>query len=264
MKYVLLTGSSGGIGNTIAKLLLDNGYYVMGADLAKPLIVDKNYKHFMLDLTNEESVKLLKEEVLSLTDKIDAVINTVGIYRMESVVEGSVKDFRKILDINVMSSFIINKTFIPLLNKNGKIINLTSEIAIYSPQPFMAYYACSKKALDSYSDVLRRECNYLGIKVIKIQSGSMSTNMLPSAEKEFDSFIESTSYFKMPLTKLKYMMDKELKKTNDPIILAKLVVKILKKNNPRIKYRVKNSFALRFMNILPNRLQDYIYRRVIN
>lgn len=264
MKYILLTGSCGGIGEAILKKLLENGYYCFGADIKKSNTIHERYEHFILDLTNEESVKLLKEEIESKSIKLDAVINTVGIYKMASVVEGDATSFRKILDINIMSSFLINKTFIPMLNKNGKIINLTSELANYSPQPFMAYYAVSKKALDAYSDVLRRECNYLGIKVVKIQSGSMSTQMLPNASKEFDSFISSTAYFTTPLTKLKYMMDKELKKTNDPLILANLIIKILNKKNPKLCYRVKNSFALRFMNILPNRLQDYIYKRVIN
>ena len=70
----------------------------------------------------------------------------------------------------------------PLLRKGSRIVNLTSEVAKYTPQPFQGYYNISKIALDNYNDVLRRECNYLGIKVVKIQSGSMNMRSLFSAE----------------------------------------------------------------------------------
>ena len=59
------------------------------------------------------------------------------------------------------------------------------------------------------------------------------------------------------------MMDRELKKSNDPAIIAKLIVKILKKKNPRIRYKKKNSFALSFMGHLPEKWQDKIYKSVI-
>ena len=151
----------------------------------------------------------------------------------------------------------------PLLIKGSRIINLTSELARYTPQPFQGYYNLTKIALDKYTDVLRRECNYLGIKVIKIQSGSMSTPLLKTADSEFNEMVDESKHFKQPLTKLKYMMDRELKKSNDPKLIAKLVVKILKKKYPRIVYRKKNSFALSFIGHLPEKCQDKIYQRVI-
>ena len=58
-------------------------------------------------------------------------------------------------------------------------------------------------------------------------------------------------------------MDKELKKQNDPILVSKVVLKILKKKNPKICYKVKNSFALSFMGHLPEKWQDNIYSKVI-
>jgi short-subunit dehydrogenase len=151
----------------------------------------------------------------------------------------------------------------PLLKNGSRIINLTSEVARYTPQPFQGYYNISKVALDQYNDVLRRECNYLGIKVIKVQSGSMSTPLLKTANNEFDEMVTNSAHFKAPLTKFKYMMDRELKKTNNPDIIAKLVIKILKKKNPKIRYRKKNSFALSFMGHLPEKMQDGIYKKVI-
>ena len=58
-------------------------------------------------------------------------------------------------------------------------------------------------------------------------------------------------------------MDNELKKQNDPKIIGKLVVKILRKKKPKIRYKVKNSFKLAVMGALPESLQDKIYTKVI-
>ncbi len=150
-----------------------------------------------------------------------------------------------------------------LLEKGSRIINLTSEVAKGSPQPFQGYYNLSKICLDRYTDVLRRECNYLGIKVIKVQSGSMATPMLKTANDNFEVMANNSEHFKEPLFKLKYMMDRELKKSNDPAIIAKLIVKILKKKNPRICYRKKNSVSISFIANLPEKWQDTIYKSVI-
>ncbi len=144
-----------------------------------------------------------------------------------------------------------------------RIINMSSEVAGYSPQPFMAYYSVTKKMVSSYTDVLRRECNYIGVKVVKIESGALKTNMLPSANKEYEEFVKRTKYFVSPLTKLKKMMTRELEKTNDPNKLALKFVKMLEKKNPKITYRYKRSLGLRFVNLLPEKLQDKVYKLVI-
>ena len=59
-------------------------------------------------------------------------------------------------------------------------------------------------------------------------------------------------------------MDRELKKKRDPSIISKKIIKILKKKNPKICYRVKNSFALSFVGHLPEKMQDNIYKKVIS
>ena len=121
----------------------------------------------------------------------------------------------------------------------------------------------TKIALDAYNDALRREANYIGIKVIKIQSGSMATPMLNNANDEYQELVNNSQYFKKPLTKFKYMMDRELKKQNNPDTIAKVIIKILKKKNPRICYRIKNSFKLSLMGHLPEKWQDSIYKKII-
>ena len=262
-KYVLLTGANGGIGKQTLDELLNNGYEVIALDVTNSNIRKTSAQFIKCDVTNKEDIANAFLKIKEITNELYAIINTVGVFKMESIIEGSEEDFRKIFEINFFGVYSLNKTMFPLLTKGSRIINLTSEVARYSAQPFQAYYNLTKITLDKYSDILRRECNYLGIKVVKVQSGSMNTTMLTKANNEFEEMVNNSQHFEKPLRKLKYMMDRELRKTNNPLIIARLISKILKKKNPKILYRKKNSFALWFIGHLPEKWQDEIYKSVI-
>ena len=262
-KVVLLTGANGGIGKQTLLQLIEAGYDVISLDIANNNIADIKTTFIKCDVTKEEDINKAHEAIKTITDKLYAIVNTVGIFMMQSIIEGSTTDFEHIFNVNFFGIYKLDKAMFDLLEKGSRIINLTSEVARYSPQPFQGYYNLSKIVLDKYTDVLRRECNYLGIKVIKVQSGSMATPMLSAANNDFEKMVTKSDNFKEPLTKLKYMMDRELKKSNDPAIMAKLIVKILNKKHPKIRYRKKNSFALSFIGHLPQKWQDNIYKRVI-
>ena len=262
-KYVLLTGANGGIGKQTLLHLIEAGYEVISLDISSSNITDIATTFIKCDITNIDDINKARDVIKGITSKLYAIVNTVGIFMMQSIIEGSTTDFEHIFNVNFFGIYKLNKTMFDLLEKDSRIINLTSEVAKYSPQPFQAYYNLSKICLDRYTDALRRECNYLGIKVIKVQSGSMATPMLKTANDDFEEMANNSKRFKEPLFKLKYMMDRELKKSNNPEIMAKLLVKILNKKNPRIRYRKKNSLALSLMGHLPEKWQDKIYKRVI-
>ena len=262
-KYVLLTGANGGIGKSTLLHLIEEGYEVISLDISNSNISDVPTTFIKCDITSEEDIDKAHDVIKDITNNLYAIVNTIGIFMMQSIIEGSVSDLEKIFKVNFFGIYKLNKIMFDLLDKGSRIINLTSEVAKGSPQPFQGYYNLSKICLDKYSDVLRRESNYLGIKVIKIQSGSMVTSMLKTANDNFEEMANNSKRFKEPLFKLKYMMDRELKKSNDPAIIARLIIKILKKKNPRICYRKKNSFPISFIAKLPEKWQDTIYKSVI-
>ena len=262
-KYVLLSGANGGIGKKILEQLIQDGYEVVALDISNSNIKGLKVDFIKCDVSSKKDIENAFVSVKQITNELYTIINTVGVFKMQSIIEGSEDDFRKAFEINFFGIYSLNKAMFPLLNKGSRIINLTSEVARYTPQPFQGYYNLTKIVLDKYTDVLRRECNYLGIKIIKVQSGSMNTSMLNKANDEFDEMVNKSNHFEKPLRKLKYMMDRELKKSNNPVIIAELISKILKKKNPRILYRKKNSFALWFIGHLPETWQDEIYKGVI-
>ena len=262
-KYVLLSGANGGIGHHILKSLLEAGYKVISLDINDSNVKDMSTTFVKCDVTKKEDLDNAYNKIKEITPNLFAIVNTIGIFKMQSIIEGSEEDFKKIFDINFFGVYSLNKKMFDLLQKGSKIVNLTSELAKYSPQPLQAYYNLTKITLDKYTDSLRRECNYLGIKVIKVQSGSMKTGMLGTANDDFEKMANESIYFSKPMRKLKHIMDNEITKQNDPSIMGKLIVRILSKKNPKMRYKIKNSFKLALMGALPESIQDKIYTKVI-
>lgn len=259
-EYILITGASGGLASSVISLVKDK-YHIIATDL----VINNNadYFSFPCDITKDDDINKLYNFVLSKTSKLYAIINLAGIFKMDSVTEGDIDKLKKVMEVNFYGTYRINQKFIPILDKGSKIINCTSELASFSAIPFNGFYTLSKVTLSNYSDTLRRELNYLGIKVVKVEAGSFKTNLLNKPSGDYDALVNNTKYYKKELGKLKKMMDGELNKTHDPIIFAKVIKKILNKKNPKICYHVKRSVKLRIMNMLPNKVQDNIYKNVI-
>jgi len=262
-KTILVTGASGGIGKATVINLLEKGYKVIGVDIINSDIKNENYSFLQCDLSSFDNIELLKNEVNKLTNHLDGIMNLAGIFKLQTMLEGNDDDFKKIIDVNFYAAYKINKELLPILDKGSKIIIFSSEVARYSPQPFNGYYALSKIILDKYADILRRELNYLGIKVIKVQSGAIKTGLLDGVNAQYEETVNKTKYHRKPLIKLKKLMDDEIKKRVDPKIVSNTLVKIYEKKHPKILYKIKNSLKLRILNALPEKIQDYIYINVI-
>ena len=264
MEYVVVTGANGGLGYSLSKMLSEKGYFVYGIDIVGNRLSDiDNLKFIECDLSNPIDIDNVVSIIKSDNVRIKAIYNLCGIFKMESVIEGDSESFEKIIRINFLSMYYINKVLFPYLDKGSTIINMSSEVARYSCLPFQSYYTITKKMVECYSDDLRREANYLGIRVVKVQSGSLNTTMLSRASNEFDNLKTSTKYFENQLQKMKFIMDNELSKAHDVDNLSKLLVKIIEKKRVKLIYRYKNSFKLKLLGILPERLQDKIFLKLV-
>ncbi len=269
MKYALFTGAAGGLGGASALALIEKGWTVFAADYDEVALSKKaNIQGFVpikVDITDMASIENAKKEVLKWTDKLDAVINFAGIHSMGSLIEGDiVKTVERMVDINVLGMVRINRVFFDMVKKgNGRIINCSSECGWMKAQPFNGPYAMTKYAVEGYTDSLRRELLFQGIKCIKIQPGSFKTQMHGQATAAFDKMIANTQYYKGTLTKMKPMMTVELKMANDPKYLVQAVVEACEAENPKTLYRVKNSKLLGSLEFMPNKLIDVIYTALL-
>ncbi len=263
MQFILITGAFGGLGHAATKLLAQNNYTVFAGD---KIINETTFKGLsvipiQLDVTDDNSVNNAAQKIHEYTDTLAAIINGAGIISMQDMIEGEENTFRNVLEINFWGAYKINRAFFSFLKpKYSKIINITSEVARYSPHPFNGYYAISKTALDSYNDCLRRELQLLSLSVVKVQSGSFKTNILKDTNKSFDRLLNESALYGKKLSKMAKLLYDETNKTNNPVKFARLILKIVSKKHPKICYKIANSFKLRLLNILPQSIQDKIYK----
>lgn len=263
MKNVLITGGASGMGRATALKLKDNGYHVFSLDIKKSEEVD-NITQIIADVTSEESLKSAFEIVSSKVDSLDAVINFAGIIMMNSLFEISEEEYVKIFNVNVFGAFRVNKIFLPLLIKNkGKIIVTTSELASEKILPFNAIYSISKKSLDAYTEGLRMEANLLGIKVITLRPGAVSTGLIDNSNKTLDNLEANTLIYKNITTKFKKIVDSEQGKTIPAEKVGALVYKILSKKHTKLIYSINTSFKLKILNFLPERLRLSIIKNLL-
>lgn len=159
-KVVLITGASRGIGKATAIDFASKDYDVVinynsakdKAEEVEKKIKDK-YKVETIcikaDVSNEQDVKNMVEEVIAKFGKIDVLVNNAGIAIDKEIPERTVEDFQKTLNTNLIGPFLMSREVAKYMLKEnkGKIINVSSSSGIDGYVPMSIDYDCSKAAL---------------------------------------------------------------------------------------------------------------------
>lgn len=263
-RTVLVTGAAGGLGRAVCSRLALLGYRVLACDLSEFPSDDERIVSMRLDVTDDVSVSECVARAREYTDCLYAVINLAGVFLMTTLSEGGSDELSRALEVNVVGMCRFNSAVLPLLRpKKSRIINMSSEIGRYSPQPFNGPYAVSKHAVDTYTDVLRRELMFVGIPVCKIQAGSFGTQMLTAAKAQYDRLLADTALYRHELTVLAPIMTGELNKGYDPEIFARMIGRQLARRRPKRCVRIRNSFKLSLLDALPEGAQDAAYKAAL-
>ena len=262
MKSVLITGAGGGMGQAAVKALKDRGYRVFALDI-KPIAAEENIVPICADITSEESVFSAFEQVRAVTDHLDAVVHYAGIYMLHSLVEMEKQDFQRIFHINVQGVFLVNRTFLPLLQKDSRILMITSELAPLDPLPFTGIYAVTKAALDKYAYSLAMELQLLGIRVSVLRAGAVQTDMLGVSTAALDRFCQNTKLYTCNAKRFKRVVERVEARCIPPEKIAAKTANILAKRNPRFAYHINRNPLLLLLNSLPKRLQLFVIRQIL-
>jgi NAD(P)-dependent dehydrogenase (short-subunit alcohol dehydrogenase family) len=267
-KIALVTGAGGGLGHATVERLVANGWKVFAADISKDLLRtsmhDPDVVPVVMDVTDGESIQSAYDAVASQTDRLDGIVNFAGIMGVGSLTDIPEERLARILDINVMGTYRVNKKFFPLVEAaKGRIVNLSSETGWQSAAPFNGPYAMSKHAIEAYSTSLRRELALLDVKVITIQPGAFRTNMVAGIEQAFTAAEAETPKFAQVLRKLKALAGKEIESARDPDILAQVIDTALTAKRPKPVYSVKPDRLRSSLERLPLRAADGLYLAVL-
>ena len=259
---VLVTGAYGGMGKATVKALKERGFYVFALD-RRVGESEEGVMPIEADITDSESLLRAFDAVSGLTEELCAIVHFAGIYMLDSLVEVADGDFERAFKINLGGAFLMNKIFLPLLRENSRIVITTSELAALDPLPFTGIYAVTKGALDKYAYSLRMELQLKGIKVSVLRAGAVNTGMLGVSTDALDRFCEKTELYSCNAARFKKIVESVEARSVEPSKIAKRVIKILGKRNPRFAYSINRNPLLLLLNALPKGLQFFAIRQVL-
>jgi len=267
MKFALMTGATGGLGQHCVRRMAGSGRWtVFAAGTNRQKLAEfscmPNVIPIEVNITDPAAVESAHELIKNHCGQLDAVINLAGQTAFGSAVEGDpAGQAEHLLQVNVLGMIRINSVFFDLIRRpGGRVINCSSETGWMTAQPFATPYVLSKRAVEGYNDCLRRELMFLGIAVIKIQPGTFQTGLTGRICQDYQATLESTRYSKALLTRLQPLMLHELRHNPDPDRLARTVMKALETRRPKIRYRVATGWLLLMLELLPEKGVDLLYR----
>ena len=261
-KFVLVTGAFGGMGEKVVSQLLSRGYSVIALD--KTVKESKEHVYpIQVDITDENSVISAFNKVKEITHSLYGVVHFAGIYMLDSLVEISCEEFERILKCNFYGAFMVNKTFLPLLERGSKILITTSELAPLAPLPFTGLYAVTKGALDKYAFSLRMELQLLDISVSVLRAGAVDTGMIGVSTTALDNFCKKTKLYSCNAKRFKSIVDRVEARKIAPEKIAKKVQKIIEKKRPKFAYKINRNPLLLLLSLMPQKFQFWVIKKIL-
>jgi len=165
-KAAIVTGASRGIGRAITEKLLKSGYNVLGvyenrSDKAKELESKfPNVKMIQADIGESKNAKFIVDKAIKEFGSIDVLINNAGIFLGGFINDFPLKKWKRIIDVNLTSKYLLSKYSIPYLKKstNGVIVNISSRFGLdkYN-QPYCIAYGVTNAGINNFTAGLARE-----------------------------------------------------------------------------------------------------------
>lgn len=203
-KTVIVTGGSGGIGSGICLKLSEAWNVVVhynsdakAADSVVEQIESRGGYAICVqgDLSEEEAVVKLFDAADAEFGDVHAVIANSGIGGGSAVEHSTLTDFRRLLDINVVSAFLTLREAARRLVDGGSIVFVSSQLA-ERPREGTGLYSASKAAIDAMLVSMSRELGDREIRVNSVRPGATEPGMFAKSEEERKEFFRNLSPFK--------------------------------------------------------------------
>ncbi|RAK78434.1 NAD(P)-binding protein [Aspergillus fijiensis CBS 313.89] len=205
----------------MARQLLSEGHdiYVTSRDVARLKELQTMGAHtFNLDVTSSKSIKALSDSITAL----DVLINNAGCLPSGRLREATIEEVEMCFRTNAFSAITMTNAFLPQLRASKGIVVNHGSITADLPLLGFGVYSASKAALAALNDILRHELAPLGIRVVYLRSGFISTPLLATTESN-----------QVGATPLSSSYQHFIKKAIDRGVFAKKVVRKLLENRAR-------------------------------
>ena len=191
-KNIIVTGATGGIGNSIVEELISQGANVLATGtkaekLEKLKNNFNNVKIIKFDISQHEKIEeFINNATDQLGGKLDCIINNAGITMDNLSIRMSLEEWNKVIEINLTSTFLMSKYSIKkmLKNKSGKIVNITSVVG-HTGNVGQANYTASKAGIVAMSKSLAIEYAKKNININCISPGFIKTSMTDQIDEKY-------------------------------------------------------------------------------
>ncbi len=197
-KNIIVTGASGGIGQSIIKKLNDSGANILASGTRVEKLEElkskfSNIKILKFDISQSDKIEEFIENATSeLGGTLNCIVNNAGITQDNLAIRMSFEEWKKVIDLNLTSTFLLSKFSIKkmLKNKSGKIINITSVVG-HTGNLGQANYTASKAGVVAMSKSLAIEYAKKNININCISPGFIKTAMTEKLDEKFKEIILS-------------------------------------------------------------------------
>ncbi len=215
-KNIIVTGASGGIGNSIIEKLSQGGANILASGTRVEKLDElkdkfRNIKTLKFDISLVDKIEsFIENATKELGGNLDGVVNNAGVTQDNLAIRMSLEEWQKVIDVNLTSTFLISKFSIKkmLKNKSGKIVNITSVVG-HTGNLGQANYTASKAGIIAMSKSLAIEYAKKNININCISPGFIKTAMTDKLDDKFKESIIS----KIPSARL-----------GDPVDIANAVL----------------------------------------
>jgi NAD(P)-dependent dehydrogenase (short-subunit alcohol dehydrogenase family) len=175
-RVAVVTGTSSGIGDAVARRLAAAGFRVFGASRKAPADPVSGIEHVSIDVDDDSSVRGGVADVLRDAGRIDLLVNNAGYLCAGAVEEISIDDAKAQFETNYFG--VVRMSSAVLLGmrerRRGHIITVSS-LAGLVPVPYWGHYNASKFAVEGLMETLRHEVRPFGIQVAMVEPGNIKT-----------------------------------------------------------------------------------------
>ncbi len=197
-KNIIVTGATGGIGNSIVKKLSEAGANIIatGTKVNKLEEIKKKFSNLRIlpfDISQNDKVEnFIEQASKELGGNLDCIINNAGITNDNLAIRMTLEEWKKVIDLNLTSTFLMCKYAIKkmLKNKKGKIVNITSVVG-HTGNLGQSNYTASKAGLIGMSKSLALEYAKKNININCISPGFIKTAMTDKIDEKFKEIIIS-------------------------------------------------------------------------
>jgi NAD(P)-dependent dehydrogenase (short-subunit alcohol dehydrogenase family) len=193
-KVWFVTGASKGLGLTLVKRLLSEGYRVAATSrtadaMRKDVGNSANFLPLEADVVNEKSISLAIAKTIETFGSIDVVVNNAGYGQLGTVEELTDKEGRENFDANVFGVLNVIRNVMPHFRekKSGHIINISSIAGFLGAFPGWGIYNATKFAVAGLTEALSAEVKSLGVSATIVYPGYFKTNFLLKGSLRFSA-----------------------------------------------------------------------------